>query len=218
MNSSKRSTSSDAQIDPQCPRLVEWNKSHGKNPSVRTCFKYSFFDFFHALEYPGSSFLTFKRLFFLSFQKIPNFPTFPSFNGQVKVSSPCVSLAYHHSTLMRFQQKKSLNIQIQIQPAKKRYTHFASVWYKIRLLWGIITYLKSSGMLLLKYCANIYGLRLLIELLYITIVQGAAKLWHFKIGDLKKNQTFWVWGYILFGKSDSAWLDLDQGNSTILDL
>ena len=51
---------------------------------------------------------------------------------------------------------------------------------------------------MLKYCANIYGLRLLIELLYITIVQGAAKLWHFKIGDLKKNQTFWVRGYILF--------------------
>ena len=53
-------------------------------------------------------------------------------------------------------------------------------------IWAKITSLKSAGMLFLKYCAKRYGSGLSKELLYIIIVQGAAKVWPVNVGGPKK--------------------------------
>ena len=57
------------------------------------------------------------------------------------------------------------------------------------LIWAKITYLESAAMLFLKLSANIYGLGLSNELLFIIIAQGAAKMWPVKAGDPKKSGT-----------------------------
>ena len=65
---------------------------------------------------------------------------------------------------------------------------FGSLWYKMKVLWMGITYLKSAALLFFKLCAYIYDLGLSNELLIIIIAQEAAKLWPIKIGGPKKIQ------------------------------
>ena len=50
----------------------------------------------------------------------------------------------------------------------------------------------------------VLGLGLSNEMLSIISAYGTAKLQEFKDGGLKKGKTFWVLGYILLSKSDSA--------------
>ena len=72
-------------------------------------------------------------------------------------------------------------------------------------------------MLFFIYGANRYSLGLSNEQLFIIIAQEASKLRPFKVKGRKKSYILDVM-LILLSKSDSAWLELDQGNSTFLDL
>ena len=61
---------------------------------------------------------------------------------------------------------------------------------EIGYVWAMIMYLKNFIMLFLKINTNKYGIGLSNVLLFINIGQGAAKLWHVKVGGPKK---IWPW-------------------------
>ena len=108
--------------------------------------------------------------------------------------------------LIRIPKSHSEIVMLDAASQKKIHT-LASVWYKIGLLWTMIEYLRSAGMLFSRHFKKSYGLGLSKELLCITMAQAAAKLWPFKIGGLKKIRHF---GYKA--------IFINQGNSTKLDL
>ena len=95
--------------------------------------------------------------------------------------------------------------------------YISIIW--IRTVWGKISYLKSAARLFFKLSANIHGLGLSNELLFIIKAQEAAKMWSVKVGDPKKLP-YALPIYLVKSPFDSTWArifsDLQLWQVTVL--